>query len=356
MDSPIAVGNQWFSSDCTEWSNSECTDCTFCDATRTLFSIGGEFIDQYCIHGDIATFGADTICQDCTDVMEGYYESERCSPLGTTDAVWTLCTQCKQGQWEHFPCQLSTDTICPPCYPVNHCAQVNTMCANGLNEESNDSVCVGFEADAASPPAFACQQDFYVDNCRYWRTYADCGVGPGYRERTAKTGKFRGQSNNEFIAWCMMLCDEFPDCVGFEIDDGGDTWIRAGTAPEEADVTQRQSLTKPNSLCSLKHLPSGSLTAFADVDLGKDCFSNVRRQREDDLRTLLEATDAVLAPLTLVYPGVGALPIIEVDWRTAAIGTDVDMLQRAATGEIESQLTRAAAKMAANEAAEERRR
>jgi len=225
------------------------------------------------------------------------------------------------------------------------------MCANGYSEDSNDSVCIGAEADAANPPAFACEADFYGDNCRYWRTYADCGVGPGYRERTAKTGKFRGQSNGEFIAWCMMLCDEFPDCLAFEIDDIGDDWNRAGTKAEEDDVTQKQSLTKPNSLCSLKHLETGSVTAFADADLKKDCFSNIRRQREDSIRLFIEGTDAKLAELDLVYAGVGAIPIKTGDWRVEATGSPIDMLQRAASGEIESQLTRAAAKEAEADAA-----
>jgi len=354
-DSPIAEGNEWTSSDCTEWSNSECTVCSFCAADRDEFSIGGEYIDAFCQSGDTATYGADTVCADCTDDVEGYYESDICDPLGTTDAVWTQCTTCLQAQWEHTACALSTDTICPPCYPINHCKPQDTMCSSGISEDENDSVCIGSATDAANPPAFACQKDFYGETCSYWRTYADCGVGPGYRERTVKTGKFRGETNGEFIAWCMMLCDEFPDCMAFEIYDMGDTWDEAGSADAERDPTIKQSLTKPNSMCSLKHIATGSVTAFATFDLTKDCFSNIRRQREDDLRTLLSATDAPLAELDLVFAGVGSLPIVEGDWKVAATGGEMDMLQRNADGVVESQLTRAAAKEAELEAAEERR-
>jgi len=328
---------QYYSAVCVEFADSECTDCTLCDQTRTLFSIGGEYIkgndgegDGICIAGDIGTFGRDTICVDCTDATErpGYYESERCDPTGTTDAVWTLCTQCFEGEWEHTLCQLSTDTICPPCYPINHCKAVDTMCSLGTDEENNDSICVGPGSDTKDGPHFACQEDFYGEQCAYWRTYGDCGSGPGYRQRTVKTGKFRGETNLEFISWCMMMCDEFPDCMAFEVGDEGAAWDGPGTAAAERDPEEKQIMTKPQSLCALMDVPLGSTQLPSDTS--KDCFSNIRRQREDAARSVMMEVSGTLAPNIAgwIYAGVGALPMIEGNWKDAIVEGNV-MLQRA---------------------------
>jgi len=106
-----------------------------------------------------------------------------------------------------------------------------------------------------------------------------------------RTGKFKGETGGEFIAWCMLLCDEFPDCTGFEIGDEGDDWDKTGEA----------KLTKPNSLCSLKSFAFGSITA--PENLGLDCFANTRRQSELNWRAIMETTDANLPDL-MAYPGV----------------------------------------------------
>jgi len=297
---------QWYSADCTEFADSEVTDCALCDDKRDCTSTGGEWIDAYCVTGTKAEVGVDTQCNACTDAeqMEGFYEAEKCVSTQTTDAVWKPCTACAMGEYEHTACLLSTDTICPPCYPINHCKPKNTICGTGRDAETNDSVCIGNLEDAADGPEFACEEDYYGKTCDYWRTYADCGVGPGYRERTVRTGKFRGSTDGEFISWCMLLCDEFPDCTGFEIDDEGDSWDAAGDA----------KLTKPNSLCSLKSFAHGSVTAPENV--AKDCFTNTRRQSETNWRKIMELTDAQLPDL-MCYPGVGCVGsdcCVDGDW------------------------------------------
>jgi hypothetical protein len=328
--------SEFYSEICQEFIDSECTPCTLCDATRTVFSIGGEYIrggddDGLCIQGNTGEYGRDTVCVDCTDASErpGYYESERCDPTGTTDAVWTLCTQCLEGEWEHTLCQLSTDTICPPCYPINHCKSSDTMCSDGTSELQNDSVCVGPGADTKDGPAFACQEGFYGLQCQYWRTYGDCGSGPGYRERTVKTGKFRGETNGEFIAWCQLMCDEFPDCLAFEVGDEGAAWDGPGTASAERNPEEKQIMTKPQSLCSLKDTAMGSVELPSDP--AKDCFSNIRRQPEDKAREVMAQVSPTLLPPVnngLIYAGVGALPMIEGNWKDAVKANNV-MLQRA---------------------------
>jgi hypothetical protein len=54
------------------------------------------------------------------------------------------------------------------------------MCSLGTDEENNDSICVGPGSDTKDGPHFACQEHFYGETCAYWRTYGDCGSGPGY--------------------------------------------------------------------------------------------------------------------------------------------------------------------------------
>jgi hypothetical protein len=302
---------QWYSAPCTEFSDSEVTDCALCNAERDCDSMGGEYIDTYCEIGTKADVGMTTQCNACTNAddpaVEFMYEAEKCVPTMTTDAKWVPCTECKMGEYEHTPCRLSTDTICPPCYPLNHCKPKNTICAVGRAEDDNDSECIGNDAKAMDGPAFACEADFYGKQCSYWRTYADCGVGPGYRERTVRTGKFRGSTDGEFIAWCMLLCDEFPDCTAFEIGDEGDDWNAPGDA----------KLTKPNSLCSLKNIATGTITV--PEDLQKDCFSNVARQSEANIRTIMEGTAMKLGK-PLVFPGIGCVGgecMLEGDWLQA---------------------------------------
>ena len=100
-----------------------------------------------------------------------------------------------------------------------------------------------------------------------------------------------------------MSCPQ--DCTAFEIGDEGEDWNTAGEA----------KLTKPNSLCSLKNFATGSVSTPSD--LGKDCFSNLRRQSENNIRAIMETTDMDLASQKLTYPGIGCVGnecIVEGDW------------------------------------------
>merc|ERR1712216_1037711 len=122
--------------------------------------------------------------------------------------------------------------------------------------------------------------------------------GAGYRERTVKTGKFRGKTGGEFIAWCMMLCDEFPDCSGFEIGDGGNNFNKPGD----------NKLTKPNSLCSLKNKVPGSVSVPENTAV--DCFTALRVVPEKAWREVMEKAPGCnncVPELKNVYPGVGCV-------------------------------------------------
>jgi len=320
--------DEFYTMPCVEFANSVVQTCALCENTRTCDSMGGEYITSHCVEGTKDQVGKDVLCHKCTnsDEMPGYYESMQCDPKGMQDAKWTLCTKCILGEYEHTGCRLSTDTICPPCYPINHCATSETMCSNGRYEYSvtgrtgennriaNDSECVGPADVSTEAPGFSCDKDYFGAQCSYWKTYADCGVGAGYRERTVKTGKFRGRTDGEFIAWCMMLCDEFPDCTAFEVGDNGDSWTKSGDA----------KLIKPNSLCSLKNVASGSIEqAHEDYITSLDCYSNTFMMQEQlwrDTMSAIPACDSAncVPAATNIWPAVGCFE--GVCMRAGAVG------------------------------------
>jgi len=306
-----AEEGEFYTKPCTEFADSQATACAACADDRTCDSMGGEFIADGCIQGTKALVGADIVCQACTNSddpgLEGMHETKRCEATDHHDSEWAPCSQCEMGEYEHTACRLSTDTICPPCYPVNHCKPENTVCSHGRAIDDNDSECVGNDADSADGPHFACEHSFYGKTCDYWRTYGDCGTGAGYHERTSKTGKFKGSTNEDFIASCMLLCDEMPDCVAFEIDDGGESWDKAG----------HNKLMKPNSVCSLKNMNFGSVATPSDTS--KDCFANLLRQPEANVRLSMADTPAKVVD-SLVFPGVGcvgATCMLEGNWLEA---------------------------------------
>merc|ERR1719231_1555548 len=107
--------------------------------------------------------------------------------------------------------------------------------------------------------------------------------------------------------------------MAFEIGDEGEAWDGPGTAAAEANPEERQIMTKPQSLCSLKDVALGSTALPSDPS--KDCFSNIRRQPEDAARAvMLEVSPTLLPPINngMIYA----------DWKEAVKGENV-MLQRA---------------------------
>jgi len=295
-------GHQFYSEECLEFSDSVVEDCYLCADDRTCEAMGGEYIREDCVYGNTGAVGVTTLCNKCTnaDEMPGHFEHQRCFSTGHKDAEWFLCDTCHDGEYEHTACRLSTQTICPTCYPVNGCKQENTVCSIGRAEDDNDSQCMGTPETTGGvepeEPYFMCEDGYSGAQCHYLQSHADCGVGAGYRERTVKTGKFRGKTNNQFIAWCMMLCDEFPDCTGFEVEDFG---------VDVNELNADTKMTKPNSLCSMKNMEFG--TVLQPYDANKECFANTRRQSEVNWRAVLAGTSPeITVPKPMWYAGVGA--------------------------------------------------
>ncbi len=265
--------DQWVSQRCWTYfhGDTQCKDCTLCDVGEVIegYYRGGFYIGEPCVAGDIWGEGSDTVCTPCTDhpgVDAGYWESTRCAPDGEQDSVYSPCYVCTQQEWEEVPCQPSADTICQDCTPIDHCPRENTVCT-----DPNNQICACTDEEGCSSGHGCESPDFLGEQCCYMRTFTACG-GLSYREFTARLAGFEGSGTEEFIDWCRAMCDDFEECMAFEVVDGGTVDDATGDAP----------LGLPNSVCHLKDVAS-----LINEDTSKDCWHNICRQPEEDVNSQL---------------------------------------------------------------------
>jgi len=256
----------WTEHSCRPGSNEEnllgvdtdCSNCTHCDADHLTASTctiesdtvcepcrvcEGEYITELCQQGDIFNTGRDTVCADCTIREEEEWEIFPCG--GINDALFRPCAKCMDGEFMQNACTNTSDTLCPDCEPLGHCPDDKLTCTDSTN-----SVCE------------RCDESFDGDHCCYQKTFGSCGTETT-RERVAFQYGFDGETNEEFVRFCMELCQEFPDCLAFEVNDGGANLYESGG----------NSLVARDSKCFMK-----AAYTVAPVDPTKDCFSNICRQ------------------------------------------------------------------------------
>merc|ERR1719269_364707 len=110
--------------------------------------------------------------------------------------------------------------------------------------------------------------------------------------KSAFTQDDKGETNEEFIDFCLMLCDEFPDCMAFEVEDGGVTLFESGlnsfegkmaacyfksafSQDDEGGISDASAAggrtVSGNGLRGREHV-------FRGEDPTYDCYSNVCRQ------------------------------------------------------------------------------
>jgi hypothetical protein len=121
-----------------------------------------------------------------------------------------------------------------------------------------------------------CDDGFSGAECCYQKTHGACGTATT-RERIPRRYGFRGETNAEFVAFCEELCDEFPDCLAFEVEDGG----------ESLEASGRNSLTTKTATCSFK-----AGYTREPVDPKFDCYSNICRQGMHETGLEFVSTDA----------------------------------------------------------------
>lgn len=220
---------------CTIDSDTVCTPCDLCE--------DGAYITELCQQGDIFNVGEQTVCEDCTPQEEDEWELFGCG--GTSDALYRPCATCMDGEFMKQECTNSSDTLCPDCTPLLHCPIEKVTCT-----DAEDSVCE------------QCDDGFDGEECCYEKTFGACGTATT-RERIAFRYGFEGETNEQFVLFCMDLCQEFPDCLAFEVIDGGEDLVESG----------QNNLVGKESTCYMK-----AAYTISPVDPSKDCYSNICRQ------------------------------------------------------------------------------
>jgi len=230
----------WVSDVCTILQDTSCTPCSTCPcADRDTC----EYIIDLCVTGEIFLTGSDTVCKDCERRKDIQWEVFACG--GTSDAIFKECSVCQEGEYSLAECTPTADTVCPDCAAVHHCPKENVRC-----NTIEDSVCT------------ECEGAFMGPECCYQRTFGDCGTVTT-RQRIAFRYGFEGETNDDFILFCTELCEEFPDCLAFEVKDGGVDLTESGVF----------SLLTKESACYFK----ASYTKEPEKP-EFDCYSNICRQ------------------------------------------------------------------------------
>jgi len=216
---------------------------------------GEQYIAQGCVNGQSDEFGTDTMCADCTLREDGQWTIFPCNSLHTRDAVHASCSTCVDGEYKLKECTEFTDTVCPACPDsadtislgdpdfksgLQYCKQVNkrsmvrceavqkrgslivtaspSKCGFWANPLSDQSNC---RSDKANCGAWTsnCEAGFSGHSCCYHKKNKNCGTLTS-RERSGAREGFAGDSEAKFIDFCRDLCDNFPDCMAFEVKKG----------------------------------------------------------------------------------------------------------------------------------------
>jgi len=262
--------DNWVEEPCNIMKDTTLTDCFICPCEDRPTC---QFMTQFCTPGGIHEKGEETSCKDCTK-RRGPKEWEVFKCGGTSDALFKPCSLCMEGEYELQECTETSDTICPVC---------NTMVSYGLLNRKDEKGqlhgggCVKGElrcTDSLDTTCVECETNWFGDTCCYHQFFGSCGTMTT-RERIAARLGFEGETNEDFIDFCLDLCDEFPDCMAFEIMDGGVDFTESGAnnlISKTAACYFKASFTQGEDA-----VLDGAL-AFKGEDPALDCYSNVCRQ------------------------------------------------------------------------------
>merc|ERR1712080_249330 len=255
--------------------------------------------------------GQNTICQDCTARKDNEWTVFPCDPHHTSDAVYQECSECVPGEYLFADCTVTSDTVCPRCPDATEKLYSGSQdFKSGLQycdkdpetdlylirchaEENDDGV---VEPDASTCGYWSddideegevkprcthefmgggncgtwhsdCLEDFSGESCCYHKYPYNCGTITS-RERQGKRAGYSGESIEDFVDFCRVLCDEFPDCMAFEVQDGG-----TNDAPFGPNEMNRESKCyfKASYTQDPYHNWYGGVALF-------DCYSNTCRQ------------------------------------------------------------------------------
>lgn len=251
---------------CSENSDTQQDTCSFCE--------DGNYPTDFCAAGSTLVEGADTVCAQCTPGREGVYETYKCDKAVSRDAEFDLCTSCVLGQWQQEPChdlgadglihESPADTICPTCTDIANCAAEVTSCENAEDQQCNGCVKIMQVGGVFDD---CCDEGFRGLLCEYQIFDGQCGTNT-YRQRNAQSMKFfkdfEAEQNVEFVKQCKLMCDEFSDCVAFEVEDA---------------VLEDGAVIQNTNICNLKNTKS-NLEELAASDDEFTCYYNLHRTAE----------------------------------------------------------------------------
>lgn len=248
--------DEWYSQACTVEHDSECSACSVCGNDR-VEGFGGQRIandgeitpeddgkdGRCCAAGNCkdgvpqgiisVDTGSDTICTECPDLPEGYWEVLACDPNDYEETpVFEKCTVCPEGQFTETECTWNADAVCTPCTWIPNCDADAVSCST-----ADDASC----CNGSYSPA-CCNTDFEGNDCCYMKQYTDCGSGPGFKQYVGAKMGFNMSpdptlnemgipvSTQAFIDWCRELCDDTAECLSFEVTDNGSNMKKSGPA------------------------------------------------------------------------------------------------------------------------------
>lgn len=191
------------------------------------------------------------MCSKCKQCPATHYSAWHCDEEDDEDTLCVRCSTCQPGEYELTECTASADTICPPCEAIEHCEDGATTCTTGDDAVCND-----------------CKEGYYGPKCEYEKSFSACGTITT-RERKVDSLGYEGDTNEEFVNFCLELCEEFPDCMAFEVTDGGDWMTESG----DNDLYQSPGHLARDKSCHMKSAYS-RLTSQYEYD----CYSNLIRQ------------------------------------------------------------------------------
>jgi len=286
---------------CTEWADTEIKQCTLCPCRNRPTC---EYMTEYCVPGNaLSEYGVDVQCADCTKIRGGQqlfpdadgeapwieeekqafksgveWEVFRCG--GTSDALFKECSICMEGEYEEKPCTQTSDTICPVCSldivygMLEYCITIDLRCTT-----FQDTKCL------------ECEPGWWGESCCYHQYFGSCGT-MSTRERIPRRLGYEGETNEEFLAFALMLCDEFPDCMAYEVEDGGTTLFEGGlnsfegktaavyfkSAFSQDDSGGISDATEGGARVASGNALRGRNQSYRGEDPTYDCYSNVCRQ------------------------------------------------------------------------------
>lgn len=288
--------DMYVSATCTTSEDTTCAACGKCHGQdSTGFCVDRtdcKYEIETCNPGSVLGGIGDTPqCADCTKRKNTEWEVFKCGDA--SDGLFATCSQCQEGEYMQQECTETSDTVCPVCsvvveHELDVMAIVRNVAYPGTSVYSLEN-CKGHGSqsglrctDGEHTTCEECEENWFGATCAYHKYTGECGTLTT-RERASNRGGFHGDTDEQFIQFCLELCDEFPDCMAFELEDGGTNLAASGPNSFMGNTaTCYFKAAYTMELCDRKELNCDSIlkTRYRSKSPGKDCYSNVVRQNK----------------------------------------------------------------------------